>query len=108
MIFEVDALRKKINKYTSVVYKLMLHNFHLPLKCKITHKIKKFLISQSFKILSITKFYTAKCPKQWRKTCTRYQPVKSLTTKTLFDDPTRWTLLGIIIIMQKANPKTLW
>lgn len=105
MIFEVDTL-KKLNKYTSVVYKLMLHNFHLPLKCKITHKIKKFLISQSFKILSITKFYTAKCPKLWRKT--RYQQVKSLTTKTLFDDPTRWTLLGIIIIMQKANPKTLW
>lgn len=49
MIFEVDALRKKINKYTSVVHKLMLHNFHLPLKCKITHKILKFLISQSFK-----------------------------------------------------------
>lgn len=48
MIFEVDTL-KKLNKYTSVVYKLMLHNFHLPLKCKITHKIKKFLISQSFK-----------------------------------------------------------
>lgn len=48
MIFEVDTL-KKLNKYTSVVYKLMLHNFHLPLKCKITHKIKKVLISQSFK-----------------------------------------------------------
>lgn len=48
MIFEVDAL-KKLNKYTSVVYKLMLHNFHLPLKCKIMHKIKKVLISQSFK-----------------------------------------------------------
>lgn len=48
MIFEVDTL-KKLNKYTSVVYKLMLYNFHLPLKCKITHKIKKVLISQSFK-----------------------------------------------------------
>lgn len=48
MIFEVDAL-KKLNKYTSVVHKLMLHNFHLPLKCKIMHKIKKVLISQSFK-----------------------------------------------------------
>lgn len=48
MIFEVDAL-KTLNKYTSVVHKLMLHNFHLPLKCKITHKIKKVLISQSFK-----------------------------------------------------------
>lgn len=48
MIFEVDTL-KKLNKYTSVVYKLMLHNFHLPLKCKITQKIKNVLISQSFK-----------------------------------------------------------
>lgn len=27
----------------------MLHNFHLPLKCKITQKIKNVLISQSFK-----------------------------------------------------------
>lgn len=71
-----------------------------------------FLFHSHLKSSQSPNFNTAKCPNQWRKTYQlikkRYQQVKSLTTKTLFDDPTRWTLLGIIIIMQKVNPKTLW